>query len=295
MKFGKSESVEGLDLSLPKDHSSTTALLSGLEKSQNPKLYIGFPTWAKAKLPGFYPRGTKDELTYYSTQFNAIELNASFYRIFPKAQFEKWRDKTPEGFMFFPKVVQNISHWQRLKDTENLVDEMIYAFEGLEHKLGRVFLQMHNNYAPKDFDRVVNFVEKWPKAIPLAMEFRHTDWHTDESVADELHQLLQTNSVSNIITDTTGRRDLVHMRLTTPSVFVRFTAADHPIDDQRLDDWANRLALWVENGLEEIDFFIHQNADVENPLLANSFRGKMIERLGQDISVKLQSDSTTLF
>ncbi|MCB0755332.1 MAG: DUF72 domain-containing protein [Flavobacteriales bacterium] len=295
MKFGKSDSIEGLDLSLPKDHPATTQLLSGLEKSEQPKLYIGFPTWAKAKLPGFYPRGTKDELGYYSTQMNAIELNASFYRIFPKEQFAKWRDKTPEGFMFFPKVVQNISHWQRLKDTENLVNEMIYSIEGLEHKLGRVFLQMHNNYGPKDFDRVITFVENWPKAIPLAMEFRHTDWHTETSVADELHHLLQTHSISNVITDTTGRRDMLHMRLTTPSVFVRFTAANHPVDDQRLDDWADRLASWIANGLEEIDFFIHQNADVENPLLASSFRDKMTDRLGRDINAKLETSNPTLF
>jgi hypothetical protein len=85
------------------------------------------------------------------------------------------------------------------------------------------------------------------------------------------------------------------MRLTTSSVFVRFTAANHPVDNQRLDDWADRLVFWIENGLEEIDFFIHQNADVENPLLANSFRDKMTERLGKDISVSLKTDNPTLF
>jgi uncharacterized protein YecE (DUF72 family) len=35
--------------------------------------------WNKQDLKGFYPRGTKDELAYYSTQFNSIELNATFY------------------------------------------------------------------------------------------------------------------------------------------------------------------------------------------------------------------------
>ena len=291
MKFGKAENIDELDLVLPQDHLGTTELLNRTEKqAEKPRLYVGFPTWNKAKLANFYPKGTKDELVYYSTQFNAIELNASFYRIFPKPQFEKWRDKTPEGFTFFPKVVQNISHWQRLKDTENLVDEMIYAFEGLEHKLGRVFLQMHNNYAPKDFDRVVKFVEHWPKRIPLAMEFRHADWHSDKSVAEELYQLLEKHRISNIITDTAGRRDLVHMRLTTPNVFVRFTAANHPIDFKRLDDWVDRLTEWSEQGLQEIDFFIHQNADIENPLLATYFIEKMNERLGFELKIPATLD-----
>ena len=192
--------------------------------------------------------------------------------------------------MFFPKVVQNVSHWGRLKDTEKVVDEMVYAIEGLEEKLGRVFLQMHNNFAPKDFDLVVKFVEHWPKHIPLALEFRHIDWHSDKIVAEELYQLLEKHSISNIITDTAGRRDLLHMRLTTSSVFIRFTAADHPIDFQRLDDWVDRLVHWIELGLQEIDFFIHQNADTENPLLASYFIEKMNKRLGFDLKIPATLD-----
>lgn len=286
MKFGKVDNPELVDFSLPQDHPDTEILLRKQQPTtEKPKLFVGFPTWNKAKLANFYPRGTKDELVYYSSQFNAIELNATFYRIFPKAQFEKWRDKTPDDFVFFPKVVQNISHWQRLKDTENIVAEMLYAIEGLEHKLGRVFLQTHNNFSPKDFSRVVEFVEKWPKSIPLAMEFRHTDWYSDKSVAEELFQLLESNQISNIITDTAGRRDLIHMRLTTPSVFVRFTAANHTSDFQRLDDWVERLVHWVDLGLNEIDFFIHQNAEKENPLLASYFIEKVNKRIGTELPI----------
>lgn len=286
MKFGKVDNPELVDFSLPLDHPDTKTLLQKQQSAtEKPKLFVGFPTWNKAKLANFYPRGTKDELVYYSSQFNAIELNATFYRIFPKAQFEKWRDKTPDDFVFFPKVVQNISHWQRLKDTENVVTEMLYAIEGLEHKLGRVFLQTHNNFSPNDFSRVVEFVEKWPKSIPLAMEFRHTDWYSDKSVAEDLFQLLESNQISNIITDTAGRRDLLHMRLTTPSVFVRFTAANHTSDFQRLDDWIEKLANWVDLGLKEIDFFIHQNAEKENPLLASYFIEKINNKIGTELAI----------
>lgn len=289
MKFGKVDNPELVDFSLPKDHLGTEVLLKRQQrKPEKPKLFVGFPTWNKAKLANFYPRGTKDELVYYSSQFNAIELNATFYRIFPKAQFEKWRDKTPDDFVFFPKVVQNISHWQRLKDTENIVAEMLYAIKGLEHKLGRVFLQTHNNFSPKDFSRAVEFVEKWPKTIPLAMEFRHTDWYSDKIVAKDLYHLLETHNISNIITDTAGRRDLLHMRLTTPSVFVRFTAANHLSDYKRLDDWIDRLETWGKLGLKEIDFFIHQNAEKENPLLAAYF----IERMNNRFEINLKIPTT---
>lgn len=286
MKFGKVDSPGLVDFSMLDDHPGTKKLLEKQkEKPEKPRLFVGCAKWNKTDLKNFYPRGTKDELIYYSSQFNCIELNATFYRIFPKAQFEKWRDKTPEGFVFFPKVAQNVSHWGRLKDTENVVDQVVHAFEGLEHKLGRAFLQMHNNFSPKDFDRVVQFLDYWPKRIPLAMEFRHTDWYNDKTVAEELYQLLETHGISNVITDTAGRRDLLHMRLTTPSVFIRYTGANHASDYTRLDDWIDRLEYWVSLGLKEIDFFVHQNMELESPLLAAYFVKKMNERLGLDLKV----------
>jgi len=283
MKFGKVEDPSIVNLSMPDNHPDTKRVLS--KGKGNPKVFVGCAKWNKTDLKNFYPRGTKDELTYYSSQFNCIELNATFYRIFPKAQFEKWRDKTPNYFRFFPKVVQNVSHWGRLKDVERVVDEVVHAFGGLEEKLGRAFLQLKEDFAPKDFDRVVKFCENWPKSVALAMEFRHPDWYGDPKVAEELYQVLESNHISNIITDTAGRRDLVHMRLTTPNCFVRYTGANHPSDYARLDDWIERLAVWKEQGIEEIDFFIHQNVELQSPLLAAYFVEKLNATLGTDLHI----------
>jgi len=283
MKFGKVEDPSLVDFTMPEDHPDTKRVL---EKGNGEfKVYVGCAKWNRQDLKNFYPRGTKDELIYYSSQFNCIELNATFYRIFPKAQFEKWREKTPENFVFFPKVVQNISHWGRLKDVERVVDEVVHAFGGLEEKFGRAFLQLKEDFKPTDFDRVQKFLEYWPKSVPLAMEFRHPDWYGDEKVAEELYQLLEKNNISNIITDTAGRRDMVHMRLTTPNCFVRYTGANHPSDYTRLDDWINRLATWKKQGIEEVDFFIHQNVELESPLLASYFVEKLNAILGTDIHV----------
>ena len=51
---------------------------------------------------------------------------------------------------------------------------------------------------------------------------------------------------ANIIVDTAGRRDMLHMRLTTPSAFIRYVGANHPSDYTRLDDWVERIENWVE-------------------------------------------------
>ncbi len=285
MKFGKVDNPEEIDFTLPKDHKDTKVLLENRKDQKTPlEVYVGCAKWNRTDLKGFYPRGTKDELEYYSKQFNSIELNAVFYRMFPKEQYEKWREKTPKGFKFFPKANQNISHFKRLLNTERLVDEYVHAVNGLEEKLGMVFLQMHHNFAPKDFERVESFLDYWPKHIPLAIEFRHTNWYNEPDIAQSLYALLEKHNISNIITDTAGRRDLLHMRLTSDAAFIRYVGANHESDYSRLDDWVKRLKKWKEHGLKKIYFFVHQNIEKESPLLSAYF----IEQLNREIEANLK-------
>ena len=295
MKFGGVDNPELIDFTLPKDHPDTARVLEKVKDDNVPEIYVGCAKWNRADLKGFYPRGTKDELGYYSSQFNAIELNATFYRIFPAEQFAKWYDKTPAGFKFFPKLNQEISHWKRLNETNAVVDNYLYNASNLKEKLGTIFLQMHSNFAPKDFDRVVHFVEAWPKEIPLAIEFRHTNWYNDNTIAEELHQLLEVNNISNVIVDTAGRRDLMHMRLTNTTAFVRYVGANHKSDYTRLDDWVERLKLWKAQGIKEIDFFIHQNIEKESPLLSAYFIKKLNAELECNLTIPNQETQNTLF
>lgn len=294
MKFGSVDNPQDLDLSLPQDHMDTARVLNSVKDDNIPEIYIGCAKWNKADLKGFYPRGTKDELSYYSRQFNSIELNATFYRIFPAEQFSTWYDKTPEGFKFFPKLNQEISHWKRLNEVKAVVNHYLDNAIHLKEKLGSIFLQMHSNFAPKDFDRVVHFVENWPKEISLAIEFRHTNWYNDDAVANQLYDLLEQHNISNVIVDTAGRRDLMHMRLTNPKAFIRYVGANHESDYARLDDWVVRLNEWKAQGIKEIDFFIHQNIEKESPLLATYFIKKLNAELGNDLKIP-NEDKGTLF
>ncbi len=285
MKFGQVANPEEVDFTIPADHADTKAVL---EKSgaKDLTIYVGCAKWNKTDLKGFYPKGTKDELAYYSTQFNCIELNATFYRLFPPATFEKWHATTPDGFKFFPKIEQSISHFRRLKDVEEIVDNNVTNMSHLKEKIGMPFLQMHNNFAPKDFDRVVAFAENWKYDVPLAMEFRHTDWYNDAAVSSKLYDLLEKNKITNVLVDTAGRRDLMHMRLTTPIAFVRWVGANHHESDRsRLDDWVKRIALWKNFGLKELYFFVHQNIEKESPLLSAYFINKLNNKIGSELKI----------
>lgn len=284
MKFGNVENADGIDFTLPEDHPDTKNVFSG-NKSKELKIFVGCAKWNKADLKNFYPKGTKDELGYYSTQFNCIELNATFYRLFPASTFEKWKETVPDGFKFFPKFGQDISHFRRLKDVEELVDANVTNFSLLEEKLGVPFLQLHNNFSPKDFERVETFVGNWKYDIPLAIEFRHTDWFNNPEISAKLYQLLENNKITNVLVDTAGRRDLLHFRLTTPTPFVRYVGANHESDYSRLDSWVERIAAWVDLGMEEIHFFVHQNIEKESPLLSAYFIEKLNKKFGTNILI----------
>jgi uncharacterized protein YecE (DUF72 family) len=293
MKFGSVENPADIDFKIPNDHAETKKVLSN-NKQKDFKLFIGCAKWNKADLKGFYPKGTKDELGYYSTQFNCIELNATFYRLFPATTFEKWYETVPSGFKFFPKFGQDISHFRRLKDVKELVDANVTNFSILREKLGVPFLQLHNNFAPKDFERIKEFIKNWQYDIPFAIEFRHTDWFNNPDFSAELYSLLEEKSITNVLVDTAGRRDLMHMRLTTPTAFVRYVGANHESDYTRLDDWVERINEWKNQGLSELYFFVHQNIEKESPLLSAYFINKLNKKIGTDLAIPKTLNDLTL-
>ena len=288
MKFGQVENSETIDFRLPDDHPRTAEIL---RKAPSKKLdaYVGCAKWNKTDLKNFYPRGTKDELAYYSTQFNSIELNATFYNMYDARQISGWKEKTPDHFKFFPKVNQMISHMKRLNNTDTLVEEYCDSISNFEEKLGMVFLQLHNNFGFKNFDKLAHFIDVFPEAIPLAVELRHTEWFTDEKIANKIGSYFEEHNTTHVLVDTAGRRDMLHMRLTTPFAFIRYVGSNEPQSDrERLDFWIERLKKWVDLGLRDIYFFVHQNIEKESPLLSAYF----IEKLNKNFNLDLKIPAT---
>jgi uncharacterized protein YecE (DUF72 family) len=86
---------------------------------------------------------------------------------------------------------------------------------------------------------------------------------------------MEAHNATNIIVDTAGRRDILHMRLTSPVAFIRYVGANHESDYARLDEWIERIKNWQKKGLQQLYFFVHQNIEKESPLLATYFIEKL--------------------
>ncbi|MCU7615123.1 DUF72 domain-containing protein [Chryseobacterium sp. GMJ5] len=293
MQFGKVEDPSKIDFTLPKDHPKTKEILKQNKKGLE-NISIGCAKWNKTDLKGFYPKGTKDELTYYATQFNSIELNATFYGMPTAEQVLTWKEKTPADFKFFPKITNTVSHFRRLLNIDDVVTQFATAVLNFDQKLGMVFLQLHDNFKPKDYERLEQFVNKWPKEVPLAIELRNTEWFTDEEIFNTTCKLFEEHDITNIIVDTAGRRDMLHMRLTTPNAFIRYVGANAESDYERLDDWLKRLTQWKKEGLQNVYFFVHQNIEKASPLLSSYFIEQLNKEWKTDITVPKMGQPTPL-
>ncbi len=289
MDFGKVSTVElkTLDLCLPDDLEKNRNILKG-KRVSSPKIYVGCAKWGRTEWIGkIYPAGTKEAkfLDYYVEHYNSIELNATHYKIYPPSSIKKWADKA-EGkeFLFCPKVPQTISHYSsfvNIEDKTNAFLEGIFAFG--KH-LGPVFLQVSDKFSPKRKDSLFNYLESLPKDVQLFLEVRNPEWFSKEE-SEKLVNALGKLNVGYIITDTAGRRDCVHMYLTIPKAFIRFVGNSLDGTDYiRIDAWVNRIKYWLDNGLEELYFFMHMHNEAYSPELSSY----LIDRLNSVCELSLK-------
>lgn len=262
MKFGKLDHVDGVDFRLPEDHPQTTAVLQRQGPGPHaPRIYLGATGWSNPEWVGtWYPPKTKaaDYLLHYSRQFGTIEFNTTHYRIPDPELVARWYHLAARGFQFCPKVPQQISHYARLK-AEAATTTFCAAIAGLAEKLGPTFIQLPDAHGPQDAASVMAFARAWPEELPLHWEFRHPDWFRGQRQAEATFDLLAELGQGHVVTDVAGRRDVLHMRLTCPSLVLRFVGNGlHASDYRRTDDWVARLRDWAGAGLQAAYVFIHQ-------------------------------------
>jgi len=126
----------------------------------------------------FYPLDIPQRkwFEYYSSRFDTLELNVTFYR-FPQLKFlQNWYDSSPDHFSFAVKVPRLITHFKQLNDCERLLDDFYNSVsQGLKDKLGAVLFQLAPkwHYTEERLEVVVNNMRK---EFTNVVEFRHESW-----------------------------------------------------------------------------------------------------------------------
>ena len=272
MDFGKLDDISNVDFSLPDTHKFTTETLANTLGTSEKQVYVGPPIWANKDWVGkIYPSNAKDKdfLHHYTRQFNTIELNVTHYQIPGESTIERWRETAPEGFTYCPKWPQAISHDAELVNVMLPSDEFVRAVLGLEDRLGTTFLQLGPAFDTSKFDNLERFLRTLPEDFPIAVEFRHPSWFSDDYAWQRTLELLRELGVGTVMTDVSGRRDVLHMALTTPTLALRFVGNElHRTDYTRTDEWLQRIRAWFEQGLQRVFIFIHTEDNLYSPELA---------------------------
>jgi uncharacterized protein YecE (DUF72 family) len=178
-----------------------------MSDATNPIL-IGCSGWSYPDWEGpFYPPGLEagEYLGWYADRIPVVEVDSTFYRPPTPRMVRNWRDRTPEGFRFVPKVPRVITHEKQLRDCAEEVEGFVSSLAPLGPKLMAALLQMgyFNRGAFASLtaflDVLEAFLAAWPhRTVPLAVETRNPRW-----VVPELADLLRTYNAAWTLTEQT--------------------------------------------------------------------------------------------
>ncbi len=291
MDFGKLDDISGVDFSLPPDNPFTGQTLHRLDNTGSGQIscFVGPPIWANKEWVGkIYPTTAKEKdfLYHYTRQFNTIELNVTHYQIPSEATILRWREAAAPGFRFCPKWPQIISHEHQLKGIEHLSREFTDAVLSLKEHLGTTFLQLGPAFDTRQTRTLELFLQQLPEGFPIAVEFRHPDWFSNQVIWQKTIEMLREYGAGTVMSDVAGRRDVLHMSLTTPVVTLRFVGHElHPTDFTRVDAWVQRLKIWYDQGLQTAYIFVHCGENTNAPELTKYW----IEQLNRHCGLSLQA------
>ncbi len=217
------------------------------------RIGIGVGGWVFEPWRGtFYPDGLsqKDELNHMSRRVTAIEINATYYGSQKPTTFAKWRDDTPDGFLFTVKGNRFCTNRRVLAEAEESIQRFFaQGVTELGPKLGPVLWQFANTkkFDETDFGAFLELLPARAGGLPLrhAVEVRHDSFRTPAFIA-----LARRHGVAVVfadhatypgIWDVTG--DFVYARLQTGSDEI-----DTAYPPEALDKWAARFRTWSQGG-----------------------------------------------
>jgi uncharacterized protein YecE (DUF72 family) len=275
MKFGAvpENRLTSIDLSLPKEPFINELVLTGA-RAADPKVYIGGARWGDNSWVGkIFPAQTPASRfrQLYPQHFSAIELNATYYKIYSPAILSQWATAAKgRDFKFCPKFPKEISHQGSLTNAGAITKTFLESLQAFENNLGPVFLQLSENFSPAQKNVLYHYLGSLPKGFNFFLELRHPSWFADIKEREDLFTTLRELKIGAVITDAPGRRDAAHMYLTVPKLFVRFVCNSlHLTSFSRANDWVQHLQKWIELGLEEAYIFLHPGNDKAIPDLAS--------------------------
>jgi uncharacterized protein YecE (DUF72 family) len=227
------------------------------------KLYAGTSGYSYKEWKGsFYPEDLPDKemLHYYGEQLPAVEINNTFYRLPKASMLENWAQQVPDDFQFILKASRKITHFKKLKETDDETGYLIKTAGSLQNRLGVILFQLPP-YLRKDIDLLNSFLDLLPDTVRSAFEFRHRSWF-EEDVFEALH----LKNCALCVADTDDDKLEVPFVSTADWGYLRLRRQNY--DDDSLSDWMERIE--AQDWQKTYVFFKHEDEGA-GPKMARHF------------------------
>jgi uncharacterized protein YecE (DUF72 family) len=229
-----------------------------------------YPPWRGVFYPKRLPQ--RRELEYASHRFATIEINGSFYSLQRPEYYARWRDETPDDFIFGVKGGRFITHMLRLRRCEQaLANFFASGIANLGDKMGPLLWQLppmlrfdrealENFFAllPADSDAATALARRHDDRLTgraacrfaMSRPLRHALEVRNPTFIDEAFiDLLRRHGIALVVADTAGRWPYAE-DVTADFVYVRLHGDKElyvsGYGDDALDRWRDRLVAWSE-------------------------------------------------
>ena len=211
---------------------------------------VGIGGWTFEPWRGvFYPAGLAHakELAHASRQVTAIEVNGTYYSTFKPPTFAKWRDETPDNFVFAVKASRYCTNRKLLAEAGESVARFTgQGLAGLGDKLGPILWQFMptKRFDADDFAAFLSLLPREVEGRPLrhALEVRHESFNCAQFV-----DMARDAGAAVVFADGEGRPVIADR--TAPFAYARLMDAHEEVetgyDAPALDRWATLARAWA--------------------------------------------------
>jgi uncharacterized protein YecE (DUF72 family) len=236
-------------------------------------IHIGIGGWTYEPWRGvFYPEGLtqKRELEFASNHLTSIEINGTYYSTFKPASWAKWREETPDGFIFAVKASRYCTNRRELSGAGEAVTRFVgQGLSELRDRLGPINWQFMatKKFDPQDFEAFLKLLPREVDGFALrhALEVRHDSFRDERfyDLARRYNAAIVFADGEDVPAIDEATADFAYARLmrTREDIETGYAPGD-------LDRWAERARAWAKRG-EAFVYFI-AGAKVRAPAAAQA-------------------------
>jgi uncharacterized protein YecE (DUF72 family) len=225
------------------------------------------PVPNKAGYPQEYQE--KSRLCFYSSIFNSIEVNSSFYKIPMASTITRWASDVPNTFKFTFKLFQEITHAKDLQYDSEHIYRFMETINHVGNKKGCLLVQFPPKFAFQSIMKLGELLTDLRLANAglwnIAVEFRNISWY-NETVYD----LLKENNIGMVIQDlpssatpiSNQSANFIYLRFHGPQGGYR---GSYP--DDFLSEYSDYIKEWMDEGKTVYVYFNNTMGNAFNNLV----------------------------